>query len=94
MLRRGCRGGVRGIESGVVGWYVCGGEPACEPSYESFSSGGVCRKAVSVWLCRKGVHGAEELEFNVRKSMFCEEGALHEHRWADTNEEEESPLSS
>jgi len=46
----GCIGGVRGIESGVVGWYISGGELACEASKESLRSGGVCHETVSEWL--------------------------------------------
>lgn len=42
-----CIGGVRGIESGVVGWYISGGELACECSNESLRSGGVCHGTLS-----------------------------------------------
>jgi hypothetical protein len=54
MLWIACIGGVRGIESGVVGWYISGGELACEVSNASLRSGGVCHGCQRV-ACRNAM---------------------------------------
>lgn len=52
MLWMDSMGGVRGTISGVVG-YISGGDPACDTSKVSFSSGGVCHGTVSVRLVER-----------------------------------------